>query len=244
MATSPARHSRAPLPQANQALIDALTGALLRRADPAKATPMRAYMKSEMPYYGVPKAGQTAVYREVFPQHPLHSFEEWRDTILALWRSATHREARYAAIALAEHRPYRRFQTLDALPLYEELIVGGAWWDYVDVVASHLVGGLLRAHPAELKRAMRDWSRSGDMWKRRTSIICQLGSKGETDLDLLYDCIEPNLGDPEFFIRKAIGWALRQYAWTDPDEVRRYVTANAGRLSPLSRREALKNIGA
>ena len=73
---------------------------------------------------------------------------------------------------------------------------------------------------------MRAWSRSTDMWKRRTAILCQLKFKADTDLALLYDCIEPNLGDKEFFIRKAIGWALRQHAWTDPDEVRRYVTRN------------------
>jgi len=90
---------------------------------------------------------------------------------------------------------------------------------------------------------MRAWSRSRDMWKRRTAILCQLSFKSDTDLTLLYDCIEPNLDDREFFIRKAIGWALRQHAWTDPGEVRRYVTRNKARLSPLSVREALKNIG-
>jgi 3-methyladenine DNA glycosylase AlkD len=80
------------------------------------------------------------------------------------------------------------------------------------------------------------------MWKRRAAIICQLRRKRDTDLALLYDCIEPNLADGEFFIRKAIGWALRQYAWTDPREVKRYVRAHRGRLSPLSVREALKNV--
>ena len=81
------------------------------------------------------------------------------------------------------------------------------------------------------------------MWKRRSSILCQVGLKGETDPDLLYDCIAPNFVDKEFFIRKAIGWALREYAWTDPKEVRRYVREHEAELSPLSRREALKNLG-
>lgn len=90
---------------------------------------------------------------------------------------------------------------------------------------------------------MRAWSRSENMWKRRTAILCQLSFKKETDLKLLYSSIEPSLDSKEFFLRKAIGWALRQYAWTNPAEVRRYVRANAGRLSPLSKREALKNIG-
>ena len=80
------------------------------------------------------------------------------------------------------------------------------------------------------------------MWKRRVSIICQISFKKDTDLQLLYANIEPNLPEKNFFIRKAIGWALRAYAWTDPDEVSRYVAANEARLSGLSRREALKNI--
>ena len=89
---------------------------------------------------------------------------------------------------------------------------------------------------------MRRWSTDEHMWKRRASILCQLGFKRETDLDLLYACIEPNLGDKDFFIRKAIGWALRQYAWTDPGEVKSYVESHGDRLSPLSVREAMKNI--
>ena len=90
---------------------------------------------------------------------------------------------------------------------------------------------------------MRAWSTDSNLWKRRISIICQLSLKGDTDLELLYANIEPNLSDREFFIRKAIGWALRQYAWTDPKEVARYVAAHESELSGLSRREALKNIG-
>ena len=101
-----------------------------------------------------------------------------------------------------------------------------------------------------MSKLMRRWSRDPHMWKRRSAILCQLGFKGDTDLKLLYDCIEPNLDDNhsgslvarECFIRKAIGWALRQYAWSNPREVKRYVKANTSRLSGLSVREALKNI--
>jgi 3-methyladenine DNA glycosylase AlkD len=89
---------------------------------------------------------------------------------------------------------------------------------------------------------IRAWSRDENMWKRRVSIICQLGFKERTDLGLLYGCIEPNLDDREFFVRKAIGWALRDYAWHDPRKVDRYVRKHSDRLSPLSRREATKNL--
>ncbi len=93
-----------------------------------------------------------------------------------------------------------------------------------------------------MKRKMLAWSRSKDLWKRRTAILCQLGFKADTDLGLLYEVIEPSLDSREFFLQKAIGWALRQYAWTDGAEVKRYVRLNRARLSALSGREALKNI--
>ena len=95
-----------------------------------------------------------------------------------------------------------------------------------------------------MKRAMRTWSKGADIWKRRSAILCQIKAKQATDLALLYACIEPSLDSKEFFLRKAIGWALREYAWTDASEVRKYVKAHEARLSGLSRREALKNIGA
>ena len=204
---------------------------------------MRAYMKSAMPYRGVMTTPLRRIYRDVFPAHPLETFDDWREAILDLWRGARYREERYAAIALAGHGAYSDFRTMKALPIFEEMIVTGAWWDYVDGIASGPLGEILRRYPAAMNRRMRAWSRCDDMWKRRASILCQLGCKDETDLDLLYACIEPNLDDREFFIRKAIGWALRQYAWTDPDEIVRYVAARGERLSPLSRREALKNVG-
>ncbi len=93
-----------------------------------------------------------------------------------------------------------------------------------------------------MKTIMLAWSRSDNLWKRRCSIICQVNFKTATDTTLLYACIEPNLADKEFFIRKAIGWGLRSYAWSNPEEVQRYVEQHAAQLSGLSKREALKNI--
>jgi 3-methyladenine DNA glycosylase AlkD len=132
--------------------------------------------------------------------------------VLALWRSATHREERYAALALARQRKAQAFQTLEALPLYEEMIVSGAWWDFVDELASHAIGELLERYPREMRRTLREWSRSGDLWKRRAAILAQLGFRDATDTKLLYACIRPSLSSREFFLRKAIGWALRQLA--------------------------------
>jgi 3-methyladenine DNA glycosylase AlkD len=129
-----------------------------------------------------------------------------------------------------------------SIPMFEEMIVTGAWWDFVDVIAGRHLGDILRTDPARMSARMRRWARDTNMWKRRAAILCQLSFKRDTDPTLLFDCIEPNLADTEFFIRKAIGWALRQYAWTEPRTVKRYVNANRKRLSTLSIREALKNI--
>ena len=223
-------------------LIRALRKTLRDLADPSKAPMMQAYMKSEMPYLGISAAPFRKATKAVLAAHPLDSFEEWTDTVLALWRSARYREERYAAIELAGFKTYQPFRTLDALPMYEEMIATGAWWDYVDTIASHRIGELLRGHPKELPAILRKWAVSDDIWIRRSAILAQLGFKADTDLKLLYDCIQPSLDRPEFFLRKAIGWALRQHAWTDSKEVLRYVKANEKRLSPLSKREALKNI--
>jgi 3-methyladenine DNA glycosylase AlkD len=223
-------------------LVGVIRRALAEAADPAKAPQMQAYMKSAMPYRGVSAPLLKQLCREAFKAHPLDSAAEWQRVVLELWRDATFREERYAAVLLTQARAYRAFQTLSSLPMLEEMIVTGAWWDYVDTLAAYNLGDILRAEPRRMKPLMRRWARDGDLWKRRSAILCQLKYKRETDLELLYDCIEPNLSQRDFFIRKAIGWALRQYAWTDPKAVKRYVKANQDRLSPLSLREALKNV--
>ena len=216
--------------------------ALRAVAEPSRAAGMQAYMKSEMPYLGVAAPALRAACKALFAAYPFDDAARWRADALAIWAGARFREERYAAIALTGHRKAKPLQTLDALPMYERMIVEGAWWDYVDDLASHRVGPLLAAHPKPMKRTMLAWSKSPNMWKRRTSIICQIGFADAIDLDLLYACIEPSLDSKEFFLRKAIGWALRQHAWHDANEVVRYVEAHDKRLSGLSKREALKNV--
>jgi 3-methyladenine DNA glycosylase AlkD len=223
-------------------LVQTIRRRLADAADPEKAPQMQAYMKSAMPYRGVSSPLLKRLCREAFTAYRLASASEWQRVVLELWRRAAFREERYAAVLLTQARAYRDFHTFSSVPMFEEMIVTGAWWDFVDTLAGHNLGDILRAEPRRMSRLMRRWARDANIWKRRSAILCQLGFKRDTDLELLYDCIEPNLAHRDFFIRKAIGWALRQYAWTDPKEVRRYVKANRDRLSPLSVREALKNV--
>ncbi len=228
---------------ADDRLVRELRGRLAAAADPTRAPAMQAYMKSELPYYGVPAPACRVIFREVLAAHPLTDRAAWRATVHALWDDASHREERYGALALVRHRTYAAHRDHTALPLYRHLVVTGAWWDLVDDVATHLVGPLLLACPAQVRPALVGWATDDDRWLRRTSVICQLGAKEATDLGLLTLAVEANLDDRDFFLRKAIGWALRQYARTDPSWVQAFVAAHDDRISALSRREALKHAG-
>ena len=225
-------------------LAETLRARLAAIGDPVRAAGQQAYMKSAMPYFGVSTVPLRQACKAAFKDLAWPDSATWQADVLAIWRGATHREERYAAVELSGVRAARAFQHMDAIGMYEEMIVTGAWWDYVDAIAGQRLWAILENDREAMRGTMLAWSRDRDMWKRRSAIICQLRAKANTDLDLLYACIEPSLDSKEFFLRKAIGWALRQYAWTDPAEVRRYVAANEGRLSGLSKREALKNVGA
>lgn len=227
-------------------LVAELRDALGAAADPSRAPGMQAYMKSTLPFHGVAMPALRKLTRPLITATKLPDLTSWEDAIRSLWDDATHREERYAALEIAGHRHYRGFQHPDAVAgLYTHLIVTGAWWDLVDAIAPHLVGPIVARHPSEGVR-MREWARADDLWLRRAAIICQLDAKADTDTALLTEVVDANLiGSPygtEFFIRKGIGWALRQYSRTDPDWVLDFVDARYDRLAPLSVREALKHL--
>jgi 3-methyladenine DNA glycosylase AlkD len=235
-------------------LLRALRETLAGAADPERAEAMRAYMRSEMPYRGIASPRLRSLLRPVLDAHPLPDEETWQATVRSLWDDAAFREERYAALALARHRRYGEHRQVHTLPLYEHLVRTGAWWDLVDETATHLVRELLLDHPAEVSPVVRSWA-ADDLWLRRAALICQVGTRERCDQDLLAAVIEDNLdgstrGTParsaygrEFFIRKAIGWALRDHARTDPAWVSRFVADHEHDLSGLSRREALKHLG-
>ncbi len=225
-------------------VVAAIRTALAAVGDPERAAAQQAYMKSQMPYRGITSPELKALLRPILadPAYRIAERGEWERAVRDLWDGATHREERYAATALTGHRTYRAWQDPDTIPLYRHQVVTGAWWDLVDEVASNRIGPILLAHKPEVTPVVEQWIEDEDLWLRRTAIICQLTFKERTDLGLLRAAIEPNLEDPSFWIRKAIGWALRQYARTDPDWVRATVDEYDGRLSGLSRREALKHL--
>ncbi len=204
-------------------------------ADPARAPGQQAYMKSAMPFLGVRVPDARRIARAAA------AGERDAGTLIAaasvLWDEATHREERYAAQALLALRPVRG--NLGVVPIIEHMVRTGRWWDFTDELASR-IAELLDAHPAQTAALVRRWSTDDDLWVRRLAILSQLGRRDRLDPALLEDAIAPNLADGEFFIRKAIGWALREYARVDPQWVRRY--ADEHTLSALTRREALKHL--
>lgn len=170
----------------------------------------------------------------------------WEATVLELWDGATHREQWYAALALAQHRSARAWQDPAALPLYRHLVATGAWWDVVDEIVGRLVGPVLLSHRDETTPVMDAWAQEEDLWLRRVAILSQLKHRAESDTALLERVVTANLEGSrfgsEFFIRKAIGWALREHAKTDPTWVLALVERHRGRLSGLSVREATRHL--
>lgn len=240
------------MPTPDAELVRSVRSGLEEAADPERAAPMQRYMKSAMPYRGISSPALAALLRPLLAGRPLDE-GTWQDTVLELWDHAAYREERYAALALARHRLHREHRQVETLGLYEHLVRTGAWWDLVDEIATHLVRDTLLAHPDEATPVLREWAVADDLWVRRSAIICQVGAKDRCDQSLLAEAIGANLDGStrttpavspygrEFFIRKGIGWALRDHARSDPAWVVAFVEHHHDRLSGLSRREALKH---
>ncbi|MCB9478221.1 MAG: DNA alkylation repair protein [Deltaproteobacteria bacterium] len=218
-------------------LVDEVVAHLREHADPANAAPMAAYMKTTMPFYGVKAPERRAFEKRLKKEFAPADREAYEAAIRALWRRP-HREEKYMAVAMASM--FRQFHTPEVLPLCEKLIREGAWWDFVDEVAGNVVAPTQRRYRAEVRPVMDRWIEDDDMWIRRAAILSQLKLKADTDADQLADYCRRCLHEKEFFIRKAIGWALRDYSYTNPEFVRSFVETHRDRLSGLSIREALK----
>ncbi|WP_255769534.1 DNA alkylation repair protein [Pseudarthrobacter sulfonivorans] len=223
----------------NRDLITAIRTMLMERADPVRAAGAQAYMKSSVLSLGVrvPEVRRCVVAAAA--AFPFESPKQLRASVLVLWREAQWREEKYAAIDLTGLRLAAKDPL--TLPVYEEIIRTGAWWDFVDGVSQRICALLLAQRPLMTPVLLR-WSTDDDFWIRRAAITSQLKAKSETDTGLLRTVLEANLADPELFIRKAIGWALREFAKTNPAWVRDFVSEHAAQLSPLSRKEALRHL--
>lgn len=231
---------------ADAGFIAALRADLAALADPARAPAMQAYMKSAMPYLGIAAPLRRSTVTARVKAQPLPDTQTLADTMLALWRCASHREERYAAAELARLGGHKKLADTRLLPIYEEMVASGAWWDHCDDISGDGIGALLLQHPGVLKPLLRRWAVGDDLWLRRAAILSQRRLKTGFDAVLLYETILPSIGSGRFasafFIRKGIGWALRERSYRAPDEVVAFCDEYAAQLSPLTRREALKVI--
>jgi 3-methyladenine DNA glycosylase AlkD len=209
-----------------------------QNANPEQAVPMKHYMRDQFEYLGIKSPQGTALKKEFIQEYGLPPLDQLDEISRDLW-SLPQREFQYAAVGfISDHEKNLEPEFITTI---EFLITTKSWWDTVDSLAGHTVGTHFKRFPAVKAKYLKKWRKSDNFWLRRTTLLFQLGYKKETDFDLLCELIQENLGSNEFFINKAIGWALRQYAHTDPVPVKKFVKATK-ELNPLSRREALKNI--
>jgi 3-methyladenine DNA glycosylase AlkD len=210
-----------------------------KNADLSKAAPMKKYMRDQFEYLGIKSPQGALLLREHIKEHGLPPLDKLDVIVRELW-SLPQREFQYVALGLVTKLETKVDK--DFIRTIEYAITTKSWWDTVDILAGHAVGSHFKRFPKVKEKYLKKWCKSNDFWLRRTTLLFQLGYKKETDFDLLCELIHENLGSDEFFINKAIGWSLRQYAHTNPTSVRKFVKTTK-ELHPLSRREALKNIG-
>lgn len=207
-------------------------------ADPARAVPMRAYMRDRFPFLGITSTDRRQLSRRVVEGLPRPAEADLRAVALRCWELAEREYQYFACDWLVRHA---KALSSGFLPTLRTLITTKPWWDTVDVLASRVAGPVVARDPAG-RPSMDAWLADADLWLVRTAILHQLNYREATDADWLFAACATHAGHPDFFIRKAIGWALRQYARTDPDAVRGFVAAHRDRLSGLSVREALKHL--
>jgi 3-methyladenine DNA glycosylase AlkD len=227
-----------PTPPLAAEVLTRLTSVYEAARDPARAAPMAAYMRDQFAFLGLPSPLQKALTREVLAGLPKPAEADLRAVAERCWELP---EREYQYFACGWLRRHARICSAGFIDTTRFLISTKPWWDTVDTLAAHLVGTLAARH-SPLVSTMDAWVAESDKWLVRTALLHQLGYKEATDTERLFRYCTLQAGHPDFFVRKAIGWALRQYAWSDPEAVLAYVRANESKLSPLSVREALKNV--
>jgi len=206
--------------------------------DPDRAVQAAAYMRDQFPFLGIATPARRALNRTVVAGLPRPTRPELQEVVLACWKLP---EREYQYFACDWLRTNVAVPGPEFLPVVRTLITTKSWWDTVDALATRVVGGLVQRHPV-LNAEMDRWAADPDLWVARTAILHQLHYGSRTDTDRLFGYCTQQAAHPDFFIRKAIGWALRHYARTDPEAVRRYVQDHRVVLSPLSIREASKHL--
>jgi 3-methyladenine DNA glycosylase AlkD len=201
------------------------------------AEPMKAYMKHHFPFLGIKSPARTEALKTYFATHDLPGKPELLEEVWEIYK-LKEREYQYVAIALLSKK--LKTLTIEDLEFLEKLITEKSWWDSVDSIAPTIVGTIVKRDRLNGEKVMLQWSDSDNMWLNRAAILHQLKYKNDTNEKILTEIILKHVNSKEFFIQKAIGWVLREYAKTNPVFVQQFVATHE--LKPLSKREALKHL--
>jgi len=211
-----------------------LTGIMASRRNEENALHMASYMKDHYSYFGIRSPERNVILRKYIGEYKIPV--DWKETVKLCW-DENEREMQYIGMELAFRS--KKMYLKEDVDFFEFIIVTKSWWDTVDFIASNIIGQYFLAFPNQIKPVTAKWNNSSNMWLNRTCLLFQLKYRERTDFNLLQDFIHRHKNSDEFFIKKAIGWALRQYSKTYPNEVQTFVEETE--LKPLSRKEALKH---
>mgnify|MGYP006166969545 FL=1 len=200
------------------------------------AIPMENYMKNNFTYFGIKTEQRRAIFKS---NYELNKFEVKSNFRAITWElfQMKEREFHQTAIDLLL-KEFKKNFVLEDIQLIEKMIITNSWWDSVDTIAKYILGGYLLQFPSETLKVIERFSNSENMWLNRSAILFQLSYKEKTNFEILKSECEKHKDSNEFFIQKAIGWALRDYSRFNPNGVEAYV--NSTNLKPLSRKEALR----
>lgn len=202
-----------------------------------EAMPMRQYMRNQFPFLGIRSPKRNDLLKYYFSEYELPTENLLREEVKAIF-DLKEREFQYVAIIILDRR--KKVLTIEDLAYCEQLIIDRSWWDTIDAIAPKIVGDIVLKNRKQGEEIMKEWSRAHNLWLNRSAILHQLKYKDKMNEGMLFSIIEEHLHSDEFFIQKAIGWVLREYAKTNSNVVRDFVAKTT--LKPLSEREALKNI--
>jgi len=217
--------------------VSQLSNCFRQQANLEIASQQQAYMKGKFEYFGLKSPVRKELQKPFLLKSSLPDINELTPTIKELW-TQPQRECQYFAQELL-FKYHRQFEVRE-LVLMEFMVTEKSWWDTVDFIASNCMGRYFMLHPEQTKNVTRRWMDTGNMWLQRSALLFQLKYKNHLDTDLLEEYIPKLLGSKEFYINKAIGWALRQHSKTDPNWVLEFAARTD--LAPLSRKEALRLI--
>ncbi|MFY8068941.1 MAG: DNA alkylation repair protein [Flavobacterium sp.] len=215
---------------------NALSQDFQNASNKALAVPMANYLKNHFIFFGIKTEQRRTIFKSNYEKYKLEIKSNFREIAWELFQKQE-REFHQSAIDLLQIE-WKKNYLIEDIQFIEKLITTHSWWDTVDTIAKYFLGGYLKQFPQETHKVIERFSSSSNLWLNRSAILFQLSYKDKTNFDLLKSECEKHKNSNEFFIQKAIGWALRDYSRFNPTGVKEYVLST--QLKPLSTREAIR----